>query len=136
MSAHVFVYGTLLPEFDHRIARAFHRAATVVGSATLRGRLYIVNGYPGVVAAPDARAQVHGVVYRLNEHNLFRLLDAYEGYKANTPEASLYVRRGAHVTLDTGQTMTATVYFYNRPVGGCEEIKTGCYRSWLKNGRR
>jgi gamma-glutamylcyclotransferase (GGCT)/AIG2-like uncharacterized protein YtfP len=61
-------------------------------------------------------------------------LDEIEGYRAQEPEASLYVRVSTPVTLDSGATVDAWAYFYNAPLGGAQRIESGDYLEHLKLG--
>ena len=49
------------------------------------------------------------------------------------PDASLYTRVEAPVTLDDGDaTASAWVYFYNAPLGRAQRIESGDYLEHLK----
>ena len=86
MKTTVFVYGTLRPggSQNHRMA-----AARLLGPAWVRGALYRIDWYPGLL--PDsAGAPVRGDLYEVDEVTL-RALDAFEGpeYRRETLPVSL-----------------------------------------------
>ena len=62
-------------------------------------------------------------------------LDEIEGFRAEEPDTSLYVRAETAVTLEDGRTETAWTYFYNAPLGGASRIESGDYLESLKVGR-
>lgn len=135
MSTHVFVYGTLLPDFDNEVARALRKASMDMGPATVQGRLYIAGGYPALVAAPQAKARVHGILYRLKDQNRFHVLDEYEDCDRGSPDVSTYIRRIVLARLHSGRFQQAWAYFYAKPIAGCVEIPSGCYRTWSMQTR-
>ena len=55
ISDRLFVYGTLMRGFDHPMAQLLSRSADFLGTATCRGRLYLIKHYPGLVLSDDAR---------------------------------------------------------------------------------
>jgi gamma-glutamylcyclotransferase (GGCT)/AIG2-like uncharacterized protein YtfP len=72
-SIHIFVYGTLRAG---RAAADLLRDAVAVGSATVRGTLYDIDGaYPALVLA--GTDEVHGEIWRCSPQRLFEL-DNYE----------------------------------------------------------
>ncbi|WP_186156772.1 gamma-glutamylcyclotransferase family protein [Burkholderia gladioli] len=77
---HVFVYGTLRAGEINDIGRAAARhgigAPRLLGSATLRGRLYDFGDYPGMVPGAG-EDHVHGDVYAIDER-LVPVLDEIE----------------------------------------------------------
>ncbi len=127
---HIFVYGTLRRGGRADMHGLLARGAELVGAGTCAGRLFLVEDYPGVVGSEDVRDVVHGEVYRLAadpeaRSALLRGLDRYEGYEPAVPDASLFVRVADDVTLDSGETVRAWVYHYNRPTIGLERIDSG-----------
>jgi gamma-glutamylcyclotransferase (GGCT)/AIG2-like uncharacterized protein YtfP len=75
---HVFVYGTLC-RGELRDINLLRPAAVFVGHATVRGLLYDLGQYPGVVLEEHAEgvASVHGEVYAI-EPELEQMLDEIE----------------------------------------------------------
>ncbi|MFB8786923.1 gamma-glutamylcyclotransferase family protein, partial [Pasteurella multocida] len=73
---HLFVYGTLMSHTRTAKALRLGRAAELIGPATLRGLLYRISWYPGLV---EGDGRVHGEVHRLKDPAASLVwLDAYE----------------------------------------------------------
>jgi gamma-glutamylcyclotransferase (GGCT)/AIG2-like uncharacterized protein YtfP len=126
----LFVYGTLMRDFDHPMAQLLSANADFLGQAQCRGRLYLVKHYPGLVLSDDPADMVFGEIYRLRQANeLLREFDMYEacgeGFRAPTE----YVRRMLKVTLSGGagepQVLEAWTYLYNWPVAHLPRIASG-----------
>ena len=59
-------------------------------------------------------------------------LDDIEGYRADDPDRSLYIRSEAGVLLPDGSSTRAWVYFYNAPLGQAPRIPAGDYLQHVK----
>lgn len=81
----VFVYGTLRRGGSNHERMA---GATLIGPATVRGHLYRIDWYPGLVLDSDG-PEVVGEIYEVGESRL-SALDDYEGeeYRRLLTEAS------------------------------------------------
>jgi gamma-glutamylcyclotransferase (GGCT)/AIG2-like uncharacterized protein YtfP len=112
----LFVYGTLRPGRAPAEIAAIVDLLTLVGEATLRGRLHDFGAYPGIVL--DANADdVPGVLLALPEDpNVLARLDAYEGFMPAHPEISLFRRVKTAATRTGGEPTPCWVYLYNRPL--------------------
>lgn len=114
----LFVYGTLLSAASGSKGRGqrdrLHRAARVVGNATVRGRLYDLGAYPGLVIARPDDEVVHGEVLELASpfERTLRGLDDYEGIVPGNHPHNEYERRLLDATLETGDTVSAWAYVY------------------------
>ena len=152
ISAHLFVYGTLMRGFDHPMAKLLSRSAgfwgparcqgrlylvkhypglllsanaDFLGSARCRGRLYLVKHYPGLVLSDDPAEVVFGELYRLRTGEaLLATLDEYEGCGPNVAQPQ-YLRQLLPVTCDDGKACEAWTYVYNRPVTALKRIPSG-----------
>lgn len=137
---YIFVYGTLgrttyphtTPHHMHGVLTSF---ATFFSKAVLKGQMYFISQYPGVIASESSEDEVFGEVYTLttNPHRnslLWKIIDEYESADG-TPDA-LYVRKKASVVLlEEGTTLEVWVYFYNHAVDKLERIITGDYSNPL-----
>ena len=124
----LFVYGTLMRDFDHPMARMLSRNADFVGPARCRGRLYLVKHYPGMTLSEDAADVVYGEVYRLHQPEaLIREFDMYEACGEGFAEPTQYVRKMLPVTLEQGasEAMEVWTYIYNWPVAHLTRIASG-----------
>jgi gamma-glutamylcyclotransferase (GGCT)/AIG2-like uncharacterized protein YtfP len=125
-SDRLFVYGTLMRDFDHPMARMLSRNADFLGPARCRGRLYLVKHYPGLVLSDDERDVVHGEVYRLHQPEaLIAEFDMYEACGEGFPEPTQYIRQMLPLTLAGGATIEAWTYIYNWPVTELKRIASG-----------
>jgi gamma-glutamylcyclotransferase (GGCT)/AIG2-like uncharacterized protein YtfP len=124
----LFVYGTLRRDSPNSRHGMLEGIARFVGHARMRGRLYELGGYPGVVPAPDTDAWVRGEVYELVEpQELLARLDEYEECGPRDPEPHEYRRVRAEVWMATGAREEAWVYRYLGSVAGKREIESGDY---------
>jgi gamma-glutamylcyclotransferase (GGCT)/AIG2-like uncharacterized protein YtfP len=126
MTALLFVYGTLLSTAGHPMGTRLRREATPVGPGTVRGRLYSLGRYPGLVEADGAGSLVHGELYALKTPAVtLKWLDAYEGIVPGRAEESPYERVVRPVRPISGQTVNAWVYLYRKSVKLHPEIEDG-----------
>jgi gamma-glutamylcyclotransferase (GGCT)/AIG2-like uncharacterized protein YtfP len=121
----LFVYGTLMRDVNHPMARLLSLDTEFCGAARCRGRLYLVMQYPGLVLSDDAGDVVFGEVVRLHRpQHTFETLDKYEGCGPGVA-SPLYLRQLLRVTLDDGTVREAWTYVYNRPVDKLKRIVSG-----------
>lgn len=122
----LFVYGTLHPDRAPRAIADAARRLRPVGDAIIRGRLLDLGEYPGLVLADPARPdhgsaseskfeEVAGEVFEVPDLATLATLDAYEDFRPNDPDASLFLRVKAAVTMSGGRELTCWVYIYNHP---------------------
>ena len=131
---HLFVYGTLMRDFDHPMARLLLRSADFIGTARCRGRLYLVRHYPGLVLSEAEADVVFGELYRLRQPaELLAEFDMYEACGEGFKEPTEYIRRMLPVTLEdaaageasSGAVTEAWTYIYNWPVEQLVRIESG-----------
>ena len=130
----LFVYGTLMRDFDHPMAQLLAANADFLGQAQCQGRLYLVKHYPGLVLSDDPTEAVFGELYRLRQPNeLLGEFDMYEACGEGFPEPTEYIRRMLAVTLEdaaageasSGAVTEAWTYIYNWPVAKLPRIASG-----------
>jgi gamma-glutamylcyclotransferase (GGCT)/AIG2-like uncharacterized protein YtfP len=130
-SDRLFVYGTLMRDFDHPMAQLLSRSADFIGEARCAGRLYLVKHYPGLVLSDAADEVVFGELYRLKQPEaLLREFDMYEACGEGFAEPTEYIRQMLPVTLVDGAageapTSEAWTYIYNWPVAHLPRIASG-----------
>jgi gamma-glutamylcyclotransferase (GGCT)/AIG2-like uncharacterized protein YtfP len=125
-SDRLFVYGTLMRDFDHPMAQLLSRSADFIGEAHCAGRLYLVKHYPGLVLSDVADEFVFGELYRLTQPEaLLREFDMYEACGEGFAEPTEYIRRMLPVTLQDGAAGEAWTYIYNWPVTHLPRIASG-----------
>lgn len=127
----MFFYGTLMSGFKRGGRNRIDAKLTPVGRGSINAALFDLGLYPGAIPAPDSKVQ--GELHRMTDSDaVLRELDAIEGFTPGEPDASLYVRSEATVTLGSGRTETAWTYFYNAPLGGAQRIESGDYLDHLR----
>ena len=125
-SDRLFVYGTLMRDFDHPMAQLLSRSADFIGQARCRGRLYLVKHYPGLVLSDAPDEVVFGELFRLSRPDeLLREFDMYEACGEGFAAPTEYVRQILPVTLGDGGAGEAWTYLYNWPVTNLPRIVSG-----------
>jgi gamma-glutamylcyclotransferase (GGCT)/AIG2-like uncharacterized protein YtfP len=125
----LFIYGTLLPGL--KLEREM-TGAEYLGAAQVRGDLYDIGTYPGLVAGPGL---VSGEIYRVSAEHLLHL-DSVEEVVANNPAASLYLRERIKVVTGNFAGQLVWVYIYNRSVERLRLLSGGDYRAYLFGTKR
>jgi gamma-glutamylcyclotransferase (GGCT)/AIG2-like uncharacterized protein YtfP len=127
----LFVYGTLRGFVDIPMARRLRLASAYVGPARVRGRLYDLGRYPGLVTARRRDEWVVGEVYRLAApSSFFRTLDGYEAGPSGR-ERPRFVRQRAYASVGLRRKLAVWLYCYRRPVRPSTRIRSGDYQRHL-----
>lgn len=127
----VFFYGTLMTPFNRTGRLNIDQHLVFRGRGSIAAALYDLGIYPAAVPATDGR--VWGEVYEMTRPMVvLRALDQVEGYRPSEPEFSLYTRRVTPVTMEDGNVVRASAYFYNAPLGRAERIESGDYLEHLR----
>ena len=132
---HLFVYGTLRKTLGHEMHGVLARAARLVGEATVRGALYDLGAYPGLVVSGAGEARVTGELYALDPgdvRNALEVLDAYEGCGSGDPEPHEYRREVLSVRIPDGSEIAAWSYVLNRSHAGLTPVPGGDYVAWIR----
>lgn len=132
----VFAYGTLITEARSKAVRdLLERCLVTAREGFIRGRLYDLGPYPGLVPAPTRNEHVRGRLLTLKApHRSLALLDDYEDYDPRCPNTSPYVRTRSRVALAAGGRTLAWVYWYQERLKGASRIADGDWRAWLARG--
>jgi gamma-glutamylcyclotransferase (GGCT)/AIG2-like uncharacterized protein YtfP len=127
MSRYLFAYGTLQPGLTPQEIAPVVAKLRPLGEGFLFGTLYDLGKYPGAVLDPASPRRVYGTVFSLpRDLNIWPQLDAYEGFDANHPQESQFVRSKARVTLvETGQALFCWVYAWNAVTDGAHILESG-----------
>ncbi|HLE17957.1 MAG TPA: gamma-glutamylcyclotransferase family protein [Syntrophales bacterium] len=121
----IFVYGTLRKGFP--LHRYLADKARFVGAGTIRGALYDLGEYPGVVQSN--KGEVKGELYELeNASKYLRELDRIEEFDPENPENSLFIRSLTDVKLADKKTTKAWVYFLPSKPARARLILDGDYQ--------
>lgn len=119
----VFVYGTLRGGGSNHFRLAGSR---FVGAGRVKGRLYRIDWYPGLIIDPEAD-DVLGEVYDVSVEQL-RELDVFEGISAGEIEGCEYKRVLTEVT-GRDSTTHAWVWEWVGPFTETDRIPDG---DWLR----
>ena len=135
MTDHLFLYGTLLPAVVGPPCRDHVARLRPVGRGWVPGRLYNLGWYPGAVLDPSAATRVHGEVFALpDDPTLLAALDVYEGFDANNPAGSWFLRIRHPITLDSGGEVACWLYVCPREPAEAPQIACGDYLRWRAGG--
>jgi gamma-glutamylcyclotransferase (GGCT)/AIG2-like uncharacterized protein YtfP len=127
----VFFYGTLMSGFKRPGRSRIDQKLELVGRGSIGAALFDLGIYPAAIPAADAK--VWGEVYRMIDSDaVLAALDEIEGYRANEPDTSLYLRVETPAVLEEGGTARVWVYFYNAPLGQAQRVESGDYLQHLK----
>ena len=132
MTAHLFVYGTLMSGQKNPMQQILARSAAPIGPGRMRGRLFLLDEYPGLVDSDDPAEAVLGEVWRLLDLEVLRTLDEYEGCLPQGSAPPLFVRSARPVEMDGDGTLTAWVYVYARSTAGQRAIPSGDWRAFRR----
>lgn len=124
---YLFVYGTLLSEFDAEVMPPLQAFMQIKDKGFVKGHLYNLGEYPGFVEVANAAYAIKGEVYYVNNpQKVFAILDKYEG-----PE---YSRKRKLVKLQSGKNIRCWVYVYiQKPAPQHDKILSGDYLAFIRN---
>ncbi len=120
----VFVYGTLRRGGSNHFRMA---GAEWIAPGTVRGRLYRIDWYPGLVL-DDAGEEIHGEVYSVGPE-LLSALDVFEGLSAGEIEGSEYRRVETTVMPRNSQPLTTWIWEWLGITHESQRLTDG---DWLK----
>jgi len=122
----LFVYGTLRSEFQNEFARLLRAGSVFVGKARIRGRLYRLDGYPGLKLSRSGGDWASGEVYLLRDPEAtLSALDAYEGCAPGDPPPHEFERVRAAAVMEDGSAADVWVYVYNHKAPESRRIVSG-----------
>ncbi|MBX2806417.1 MAG: gamma-glutamylcyclotransferase [Hyphomicrobiales bacterium] len=121
----LFVYGTLKRASRAPFAQRLAMESRYIGRGTVRGKLYSLGSYPGLVRDPAAQFNVHGEVVRLKTPRSFVWLDNYEGCGPGWPQPHEYERIVLQVHLQKGEKIACWAYIFKGKVTSFRWIPSG-----------
>lgn len=126
-SQYIFVYGTLRRGVNAKMNQLLLDHGEYLCAGETSGKLYALDGYPGMIASNDPKNKVFGEIYKISSAKLLALLDDYEECSDNFPLPHEYIRTQLPVKLVDGRQLNAWVYLYNHNTSNLIEIKSGDY---------
>lgn len=131
----LFFYGTLM-QGDSR-GHVLAGLGRWVDEASISGDLYDVGYFPALVPT-DSERRVRGEVWEIlpgHEARALEVLDGIEGYDADRPATSLYLRRPVNARLASGEEVLVETYEWNRGTDGMPRIVGGSWKDY-RSGER
>ncbi|RYY73634.1 MAG: gamma-glutamylcyclotransferase [Gammaproteobacteria bacterium] len=123
-SDYLFVYGTLRGTCESDAHKEYLRGADFVSPAKIRGKLYLVDYYPGLVLS-ETEHWALGEVYLIENEAQLHDLDVYEGCAKNSPQPHEYERRIVSAVLSSGENINAWAYIYKQDTSKFKLIESG-----------
>ena len=121
---YLFVYGTLRSAFESDAHREYLRGADFVSPAKTRGKLYMVDYYPGLVLS-ETEHWAMGEIYLIENEAQLHDLDVYEGCAKKSPQPHEYERRIVDAVLSSGERINAWAYIYKQDTSNFDVIDSG-----------
>lgn len=132
MAQYLFIYGTLLKEFDNSVAKFLSAHSELVGNAYFHGLLFEIDNYPGAIYIPDIEHKVHGHLLKISHFDpVIQSLDDYEEIGRKFPEPHEYVRKLVRV-IHQKCLFEAWTYLYNYGLNNKSWIASGHYPSYKR----
>lgn len=134
MNQHLFVYGTLRDDPRNQMFRLVAEHGRFAGRARVRGRLFDLGEYPGLVPSNDNHF-VTGELYSVEAERaaeMWNALDRYEGCSEDDPQPHEYRRTLVPAQLNDGDTVQAWAYVLNDLPAGAASIPGGDYLLWRR----
>ncbi|MDB5004310.1 MAG: gamma-glutamylcyclotransferase [Mucilaginibacter sp.] len=130
----LFVYGTLLID-DNKFAAYLRSNAIFYNTGTIKGKLYDVGTYPGLIISNDQDYLIKGTIYQLNNaEEILKYLDPYEGFGDEQEQPNLFIRESLPIETSDG-VINCWVYLYNLSIDGLNLITHGDYVAYLNQKR-
>ncbi|CAH8283269.1 gamma-glutamylcyclotransferase (GGCT)/AIG2-like uncharacterized protein YtfP [Mariniflexile fucanivorans] len=127
-SEYLFVYGTLLKDFESYMSKFLERNSNFIGSGTFQGNLYQISWYPGAILSHNTNDKVYGHIFKIkNPEKTFQVLDDYEGIGDTGEHANEYTRTLIEAYLNETERIKTYVYIYNLPTAHLKHISSGKY---------
>ena len=129
--AYLFVYGTLMVNFNHRLKAFILENGAHIGNIQLPGVLYDLGRYPGFKYQEGTAYTVKGNIYELHTPDeTFAVLDKFEGIIPTLPpELNEYIRRQIVISFQE-QSLSLSFYEYNGNTKGLTLIPEGDYPTY------
>ncbi len=125
----LFVYGTLRKDGNKSMFHLLAKHSRFLGYARVRGRLYDLGDYPGLVLSDEDR-WVRGEAYQIDDNpDVLLTLDRHEGCCPEDPGPYEFERVTQAAVLEDGTTRQVWVYVYRLSIDEKPAIGSGDYAS-------
>ncbi len=123
----LFVYGLLRKGINHPMSMSLSKQAIHIGSGSVKGKVFLIDDYPGMVVGRNYSTHVTGDIYGFNDPDLWKDLDQFE--EVNVSDE--YQRQVIEVEF-SGQILNCWTYVYQRSIDGLEEIPSGDFLEYIR----
>jgi gamma-glutamylcyclotransferase (GGCT)/AIG2-like uncharacterized protein YtfP len=120
---YLFAYGTLMPDCVPAQMRSACRGIELVGRGTVRGLLYDLGSFPGVV---EGDGVVRGVVLQVPQQ-AWAALDEYEACPGPEHPNGLFHRIKTRAKMENGEEVECWLYVYARDVSKLMPVASGLW---------
>ncbi|MEM1123934.1 MAG: gamma-glutamylcyclotransferase family protein [Bacteroidota bacterium] len=133
---YLFVYGSLMSGITSPIATYLKENSRFIGEGWVKGRLYDMGNYPGLVTDESTNTKVIGHIFQLDDPNeMLPNLDHYECIGSDFSEPHQYRRETISVKT-ANQTFSCWAYLYNWDTQNLALIESGNYLQYFKENQR
>jgi gamma-glutamylcyclotransferase (GGCT)/AIG2-like uncharacterized protein YtfP len=130
---YLFAYGTLRRNHYPAFLERMDLDLQFVGQGGIKGFLYDLGDYPGAVKNKSGKT-IRGDVFLLNDpESALSILDQYEGCSAVGGGQPEFFRKRNRVSLRSGNTVLAWVYWLTKNPAGKIRIKGPDYLAYQRN---
>ena len=123
----IVLYGSLMRGLGAMEELGIGDRLRFVGPCIITGELFDLGRFPGM---RHGDGQVVAELYALLDVEVIRLLDDFEGYFADRPRESLYLRE--EIALTSPSDAKAWTYVYNEVPDAITRVVSGDWRTHLK----
>lgn len=123
----LFVYGLLRKGIDHHMSRLLNIKANYIGMGAARGKLFLIDNYPGMIIDMDSESQVYGDIYGFNDAILWKFIDGFEEIDISDE----YKKQKIEVDI-CDQKLNCWSYVYQRSTDRLEYIPSGDFLEYIR----
>ncbi|MCR9287363.1 MAG: gamma-glutamylcyclotransferase [Bacteroidetes bacterium] len=136
MKEYLFVYGTLMANIKTGIANKLHEHSRFLGDGWIKGKLYDLGHYPGLIPDLNSESTVFGHVFELfHPLKTIKILDEYENVGQRFGIENEYRRERINITLEN-RIVECWAYIYNLSPNNLPVITSGNYLEYLTQNRQ
>ena len=126
-SEYIFVYGTLRDDIKNSNHQLIAKYTQYIGFGFVKGKLYRISWYPGVILERSRKNKVYGKIYQIKKpfnKKLLKIVDNYEECSNKFPRPHEFTRAITTAYLN-GIKLKVWIYTYNLETKGLEAIESG-----------
>lgn len=122
---YLFAYGTLRRGAAADLSVQYPDAVRWHSAGWLKGHLFRVTYYPGLVLYPADQRVVGDIFELMQPNHMLQVLDAFEACSPQSPPPHEYVRRLLTINRADAPSLQAWVYVYNHGTQTLDSISSG-----------